>query len=515
MTWKIDDPQGDEAAKIRWELVEYTNGRGLDLGCGQFKAFPHFIGVDNGHHWGMKGVDVHVDTCEDLSLFANESVDFVFSSHLLEHIVDTRATLKEWFRVIKDDGYLILYLPHKELYPNVGEKGSNPDHKHDFMPSDIEYIMHDIGSWDLVRNETRSEGREYSFFQVYKKIKEIKHDFNHKLIVNHKYSYKDPKPAKTAAVIRYGAFGDLIQASSLFPLLKSKGYHVTLYTSDTGYDISKNDPNIDKFVVQAKDQVPNAALPHFWDALKTKYDKFINLSESVEGTLLAIPGRTNHLWPKSLRHKMMNRNYSEFAHDLAELPYSIKTKFYPTQAEKDWAISEKKKIGGIVMVWSLSGSSVHKTWPHLDAVIARLMLEHKDTRVVLVGDTLCQLLEQGWEKEPRVIRKSGVWSIRESIAFAQVADMVIGPETGLMNAVAMEPNNKIIMLSHSTPENLTKYWKNTISLEPKTDCYPCHMMHYGFDYCKQEETTGCSQCQFDISADYAYRVIDKQLRKAA
>lgn len=504
MVWKIDDPQGDEAAKIRWELVEYTKGRGLDLGCGQFKAFPHFIGVDNGHHWGMKGVDVHVDTCEDLSLFADCSMDFVFSSHLLEHIVDTKAALKEWYRVIKDDGYLVLYLPHKELYPNVGQEGANPDHKHDFMPEDIESIMRDIGSWDLVRNETRSKGREYSFFQVYKKAKN-----------GNLYSYKVRQPEKTAAVIRYGAFGDLIQASSLYPLLKAQGYHVTLYTTDGGNEIAKSDPNIDKVIVQGKDQVPNIALPHFWDHLKKKYTKFINLSESAEASLLAVPGRTNHAWPKSLRHKMMNRNYSEFAHDIAELPYSIKTKFYATKEEQEWAENEYKKIGGRVILWSLSGSSVHKTWPHLDAVIARLMLEHKDTKVVLVGDTLCQLLEQGWENEPRVIRRSGVWSIRESISFAQVADMVIGPETGLMNAVAMEPNSKVIMLSHSTPENLTKYWKNTIALEPKTDCYPCHMMHYNFDHCVRDETTGCAQCQVDISADHVYRVIDKQLRKAA
>jgi len=170
MTWRIDDPQGNEAAKVRWELVEYTNGRGLDLGCGQFKAFPHFIGVDNGHHWGMKGVDVHVDTCEDLSLFATQSMDFVFSSHLLEHIVNYKSALKEWLRVIKPNGYLILYLPHKSFYPNIGEMGANPDHKHDFLPQDIVDAMKNIGSWDLIENQERNNDNEYSFFQVYKKL---------------------------------------------------------------------------------------------------------------------------------------------------------------------------------------------------------------------------------------------------------------------------------------------------------------------------------------------------------
>lgn len=505
MVWRIDDPQGNEAEKIRWELVEYTRGRGLDLGCGQFKAFPHFTGVDNGHHWGMKGVDVHVNTCEDLSIFASQSMDFVFSSHLLEHIVNTKAALKEWMRVLKVGGRLCLYLPHKEHYPNVGEEGANPDHKHDFMPEDIIEVMKDVGGWDLCRNETRTEGREYSFFQVYTKLNGNKHH----------YSYKEPKPAKTCAVIRYGAFGDLIQASSIYPELKKQGYHITLYTTNGGYSIAKFDPNIDKFIVQDNDQVPNHALPAFWDSISKKYDKFINLSESVEGTLLALHGRTPHGWPHSLRHKMLNVNYMEFTHDLAEVPYNFHQKFHATKEEKDWATKQKNKIGGTVILWSLSGSAVHKTWPYLDSVIARLMLHNKDVKVVLVGDELCKILEQGWEKEPRVLCRSGIWSIRESLAFAQVADMVIGPETGVLNAVGMESVPKIIMLSHSSAENLTKHWKNTVALEPPTDCFPCHKMHYSFEHCKRDEVTGCAQCQADITPDAVYDAIDGMLRKAA
>lgn len=503
MVWKIDDPQGDEAAKIRWELVEYTNGRGLDLGCGQFKAFPHFIGVDNGHHWGMKGVDVPVDTCEDLSLFASKSVDFVFSSHLLEHIHNTKDTLKEWWRVIKNDGYLILYLPHKEHYPNVGEEGANPDHKHDFMPEDIINIMKEMGGFDLVRNETRTEGREYSFFQVYKRTEGD----------GAKFSYKDKQPEKKCAVVRYGAFGDLIQASSIYPELKKQGYHVTLYTTQPGYEISRHDPNIDNFIVQGKDQVPNAALPDFWACISKKYDKFINLSESVEGSLLALPGRTPHGWPHKLRHKMLNINYNTFAHDLAGVPYKFNQKFYATDEEKEWAQEQKKAIGGKVVLWSLSGSAVHKTWPYLDTIIARLMLKYKDVKVVLVGDELCKLLEQGWEDEERVVCRSGVWSIRQSLAFAQVADLVIGPETGVLNAVGMESVPKVIIMSHSSTENLTKHWKNVIPILPKTECYPCHKMHYNFEHCIRDEETGCAKCQSDIKPDQVYKQVSKIIEK--
>ena len=33
MVWRIDDPQGFEADKVRFEIVPYTRGIGLDLGC--------------------------------------------------------------------------------------------------------------------------------------------------------------------------------------------------------------------------------------------------------------------------------------------------------------------------------------------------------------------------------------------------------------------------------------------------------------------------------------------------
>ena len=102
--WRAEDPQGNEAAKIKWEIVPYTRGRGLDLGCGPYKAFSHFIGVDNGNHarqfgWPIKP-DVSVESSDDLSLFNNESMDFVFASHLLEHMEDLNKALAEWFRVV-------------------------------------------------------------------------------------------------------------------------------------------------------------------------------------------------------------------------------------------------------------------------------------------------------------------------------------------------------------------------------------------------------------------------------
>ncbi len=42
------------------------------------------------------------------------SVDFVVSSHVLEHFADPIAALFEWYRVVKPDGYVYLIVPHRE-----------------------------------------------------------------------------------------------------------------------------------------------------------------------------------------------------------------------------------------------------------------------------------------------------------------------------------------------------------------------------------------------------------------
>lgn len=53
--------------------------------------------------------------------FANDSQDFVYSSHVLEHIKDSYDALSEWFRVLKPGGYLFIVVPHAYLYERLRE----------------------------------------------------------------------------------------------------------------------------------------------------------------------------------------------------------------------------------------------------------------------------------------------------------------------------------------------------------------------------------------------------------
>ena len=510
MVWNRDDPYVAESKKIVWEVAPFLRGRGLDIGAGDFKVLPHVISIDNMNH-AQFGFSVRPDITSEadkLDMFADSSMDFVYSSHTLEHVVDYKGALKEWWRVIKHGGYLVLYLPHKDFYPNVGQEGANPDHKHDFLPKDIIAAM--PGGWDLVEKQDRNEDKEYSMLLVFKKTSRKSTE-----------SWKN-KPTKTACVVRYGAYGDMMQASSVFAGLKDEGFHVTVFASPPGSDVILYDRNIDNLVLFDKDQVPNGDLGNFWGWHAKKYDRFINLSESVEGTFLALPGRIQHAWSPKIRHRMMNVNYLQHQHELADVPHKPQIHFFATEEEKLWAKKTRLRMGaGPVVMYSLSGSSVHKTWAGMDNIIAGVMIEYPTASVVLVGGADGVILEQGWEKEPRVHRTSGKWTMRQTMSFMEHCQVILGPETGVLNAASCMPMRKVVLLSHSSEENLSRDWVNAVSVYSKTTSCPkrpegipaCHIMHYGWPHCTKDKETSTAQCQADINPEEVWNGVASELSK--
>ena len=51
----------------------------------------------------------------DIKDVRDNSYDFIFASHCLEHIANPIRALKEWLRIIKTNGHIILILPEKSI----------------------------------------------------------------------------------------------------------------------------------------------------------------------------------------------------------------------------------------------------------------------------------------------------------------------------------------------------------------------------------------------------------------
>ena len=80
---------------------------------------------------------------------------------------------------------------------------------------------------------------------------------------------------KTVCIVRYGAFGDIIQASSLFPRFKEQGYDVCVNVTEIGADMLKHNPDVDQLIVQKDNQINNFKLKDYWDKMSECFDKFV------------------------------------------------------------------------------------------------------------------------------------------------------------------------------------------------------------------------------------------------
>lgn len=485
MVWRAEDPQGYEAAKVAWDVLPYIGHSGFDVGCGAAKVFPHLTGIDNLKDTQLFGVqmkpDFVVKDCARMAMFSDGCVECVFSSHTLEHLPDPAKALKEWWRLITPGGHLILYLPHKALYPNIGQPGANPDHLHDFAPDDVIELMRTAGpDWTLRVNEERDQGREYSFLQVYRKEGP-----------EHGQVVAEPVTAKRAGVVRVGGHGDALWASSACWHLKQQGYHVTFYASKHGAEVVRHDPNIDE-VFGLPDGALNDAEFLAWRAHQApKFDKWVDLLGSVENRLLFHETSNEFFQRHEIRHKLADTNYLEAVHDYAGVPHEWHQKFYPTGDERKWAEKMRAMLDGPVVVIAPAGSGPVKYWPHTQRLM-ELLAEHKIYSIAL-GD----IRDEGVVGcEPYGIFVGMEWPVRAALAYAQLADAVVATESLVANAVAFEPMLKIIALSHSSHENLTKHWPATAAVRPqKLACYPCHRIHPPtFAFCARDQNTGAAAC---------------------
>ncbi len=327
---------------------------------------------------------------------------------------------------------------------------------------------------------------------------------------------------KRVLVIRYGAHGDAIQASSIFPVLKQQGWQVAVDTTTPGEEVLRHDPNIDLLMVT---DVKKADAQHI-EHRAHGFHRLIVLNDATEGALLKLPDRLDFHWPDSARRRVCNVNYVEHLHLVADVPFERnQQRFYPTPDEKVGAEQFKARLGGRPMVlWVLAGSAQHKIWPGLARGIVRV-LQETEAHVVAIGGPTDQELAKSVQAfgdgyfadfRRRTIWVVGSKTVRESMAMACAADVVVGPETGLLNAAAMEANAKVVMLSHSTRENLTRDWVNTISLEPdrqRAPCWPCHRLHRDKQFCPQDKTTELSACASSIDVDTVVGAITAALGK--
>lgn len=110
----------------------FCKGTGVDIGC-------------NREEWkypGALAVDPTINEYDALN-FPYENLDYIFSSHCLEHLYDWVHVLDYWTSKLKSEGILFLYLP--DYSQEYWRPWNNRKHLNIFTPQIISDYMNDNG----------------------------------------------------------------------------------------------------------------------------------------------------------------------------------------------------------------------------------------------------------------------------------------------------------------------------------------------------------------------------------
>lgn len=176
-------PRRSETSRYRETLAPFCIGNGIDIGFGGDPITPTALRMDLPSPYTSVGkltVQLAGD-CRDLHWFATGALDYVYSSHVLEDFPEheTASILREWTRVLRPSGRLILLLPDQQRYlaycrrtGKIGRDGviGNPHHSIDhFSLLYVDRVARQLGN--LKQIAVRESLGPYSFAVVYEKEK--------------------------------------------------------------------------------------------------------------------------------------------------------------------------------------------------------------------------------------------------------------------------------------------------------------------------------------------------------
>ncbi len=111
--------------------TKYFKGDGVDIGGKPDplllykELFPKMKSVKT---WDLEDGDAQF-----MAGVPDNHFDFVHSSHCLEHLVDPQEGLRNWLRILKPDGFMIVTVPDEDLYEQgIFPSTFNADHKWTF-----------------------------------------------------------------------------------------------------------------------------------------------------------------------------------------------------------------------------------------------------------------------------------------------------------------------------------------------------------------------------------------------
>lgn len=142
--------------KYRLITKHKKSGRILDIGCATGEFLHHFktrgwqtMGIepaDQPRNFAIENYGLEVKPEESISNLEPESFDVITMWHVLEHVPDLNTRIKQIYRLLKPDGFLLIALPNylsweARHYKTYWAGYDVPRHLYHFTPDTISLLL--------------------------------------------------------------------------------------------------------------------------------------------------------------------------------------------------------------------------------------------------------------------------------------------------------------------------------------------------------------------------------------
>lgn len=149
----------------------YLNGNILELGSGGWPCVDHAVQVDvhRFHNPPHPPVQLVTDAFGSLP-FRDGFFDCLVASHLLEDVLDWQPVLREWTRVVRSRGHVIIQVPDRSRYRAAVAAGQpdNKSHRHESFPGELTDYYKLLGGFDVIRDGFEPAG-DYNVLGIFRK----------------------------------------------------------------------------------------------------------------------------------------------------------------------------------------------------------------------------------------------------------------------------------------------------------------------------------------------------------
>lgn len=166
-----------ETQTCRHSLAHFCKGTGVDIGHGGSEPIvrdaicidlPDNVRERWGEHWPTH---IRMDALKSPLPFKAGTLDYVYSSHLLEDAIDTCGVLIDWCEALKPGGMLVLFLPDQKSYlEHCLSFAVSPNQAHKHEDFGLRYVVLKLpAGMQVVRSAWPVPYNPYSFELVARK----------------------------------------------------------------------------------------------------------------------------------------------------------------------------------------------------------------------------------------------------------------------------------------------------------------------------------------------------------